>query len=546
MDKFVRNNAWNNGGDFSNQDLYWYAKGVRAMMNRALDDQMSWWFFAAIHGEYVTPENTQGLDGFPKWANITAPPKVPTSPLPSDKVIGVYWNQCQHQSWYFPPWHRGYLMALEAQLRKDIIAQGGPTTWALPYWDYFGGPNGSQYTMPPAFARQTMDDGSPNPLFVAMRYGPNNDGNIFLPTTAWRKANPTAKPRTVDLVTEKVLGNNLYTGSNAQTSSPGFGGPQTGFNHLGDYPNGNLEKNPHNYVHNFVGGSVSRTNYGLMGDPGTAALDPIFYMHHCNIDRMWAEWNAMGNSNPTDTAWLNGPKRTFVMPWGGKAWYFTPMQVAKLGDLNYSYQDLGATPKARENPLATRLAALKKSAPGATAVAADRAADEGPALMTLAKPPELLGANGRDVRLSGAGAHAVSIKLDADVRRKVANSFAKIAHGSAPDRTYLTLEGVRGDFDAAVLNVYINLPDAAKPEDHADLLVGGAALFGLRQASKKDGEHGGGGLTLHVDITDAIDRLHLDNAFDIGSLNVSLAPHQPLPDGVEITVDRIGVYRQEL
>jgi hypothetical protein len=46
---------------------------------------------------------------------------------------------------------------------------------------------------------------------------------------------------------------------------------------------------------------------GLMNDPGVAALDPIFYLHHANIDRMWALWNHSSNANPADAGWTNGP-----------------------------------------------------------------------------------------------------------------------------------------------------------------------------------------------------------------------------------------------
>src|SRR5215469_7499371 len=113
MPIYTRTNAWNNQGTFENDHLHWYAIGVRAMMARALGDSASWWFFAAIHGEYVTPENSQTQ--FPGWAFIPGAPKVPTTPLPSSKDIVTYWNQCQHQSWFFAPWHRGYLLALEAQ-----------------------------------------------------------------------------------------------------------------------------------------------------------------------------------------------------------------------------------------------------------------------------------------------------------------------------------------------------------------------------------------------------------------------------------------------
>lgn len=39
MASYLRKNAWNNGGDFSNPDLLWYAKGVEKMMSRSLNDQ---------------------------------------------------------------------------------------------------------------------------------------------------------------------------------------------------------------------------------------------------------------------------------------------------------------------------------------------------------------------------------------------------------------------------------------------------------------------------------------------------------------------------
>jgi hypothetical protein len=37
----------------------------------------------------------------------------------------------------------------------------------------------------------------------------------------------------------------------------------------------------HNRVHVWVGGSMA---------PGTSPDDPVFFMHHCNIDRLWAQW----------------------------------------------------------------------------------------------------------------------------------------------------------------------------------------------------------------------------------------------------------------
>src|SRR5205807_449509 len=114
-------------------------------------------FFAAIHGQYLT------LSGFPGWGSLPAPPLVPTKPEPSTNVSKLYWDQCQHQSWFFPPWHRGYLLALEAQIRAIVLKlPDGPSTWALPYWNYLG--PGDEFKIPPAFTQQNLPDGSPNPL----------------------------------------------------------------------------------------------------------------------------------------------------------------------------------------------------------------------------------------------------------------------------------------------------------------------------------------------------------------------------------------------
>jgi len=545
MATYTRKNAWNNNGDFTNLDLLWYAKGVRKMMGRALNDPASWWFYAAIHGEYVNPNNSwykKNPARFPDWGFITPAPQVPTTPLPTSQIQGLYWNQCQHGSWYFLPWHRGYLMALERQLRQDIVALGGPSTWALPYWNYFGGTGGKQYVMPPAFAKTTLPDGSPNALYVKMRYGPDTNSKIYIPTAAGEAAHPNDPNFGYGEVTTDCMQNTIYTGSNSVTPPPGFGGPQSSFAHNGS-PHGNCESNPHDLVHVYSGGGISNTNYGLMSDPGTAALDPIFYLHHCNIDRMWAVWNASGKANPTAAAWLNGPTtRKFVMPGaGGTPWYYTPAQVRNLSTLNYTYLPLTALAAASAAPaamLARRLTGLGATA-GARKVTAAKAQAE-------PKKTELLGASKSALRLKGMGIDA-PVKLDARVRRKAAASLAMASTASTasvPDKVFLKVENVRGDFDATALSVYVNLPEKAKPGKSSEYLAGTIALFGLNRASAKDGQHAGEGLTFILGITRIVDELHLENDLDADSLQVRIVPTRPLPDDVKITVGRISVYRQ--
>lgn len=532
MATYTRVNAWSNGGTFANTDLLWYAQGIRAMQARPLNDSSSWWFFAAIHGEYVT------TNGFPGWGALPGPPAVPITPQPPKIVSDQYWNQCQHQSWYFLPWHRGYLLALEAQLRADVIKLGGPSAWALPYWNYFG--PGDEFKIPPAFTLQSLPDGSPNSLNVTARYGPDGDGVIYIPTPTGvqqRPGDPNFAPGTV---TQDCMSNDLYTGNDANTPPPGFGGLATGFSHQGG-TSGNLESNPHNLVHVYVGGTSPDGNtYGLMSDPGIAGLDPIFYLHHANIDRMWAVWNKTSkNTNPKDPNWLNGPvaigEHEFVMPMpNGSSWVYTPQQMNSLSQLDYTYDSL-PTPAPVAALFADRLTRL-----GATAAATK--VEEG-AIVATGSTMELVGASQQALPIKASGA-STYVRLDAGVRRKVSASLALASEAAPPDRVFLNLENVRGTHDASVLSAYIDLPEGAKPGDHPELLAGSVGLFGLRGASLKDGRHAGQGLTFVLEITKIIDALHLQNALNVDSLHVTIVPHRAIPDQAQITVGRVSIYRQ--
>ena len=93
-------------------------------------------------------------------------------------------------------------------------------------------------------------------------------------------------------------------------------------------------------VHVLVGGSDANQNPGLMSDPDLAGLDPIFWLHHANIDRLWEVWRQEQTSqgNPTDANWLQGPPaaggRAFVMPMpAGQSWTYTPSDMIDLTKL---------------------------------------------------------------------------------------------------------------------------------------------------------------------------------------------------------------------
>jgi tyrosinase len=504
--QFTRKNVWDLGGDWADPIL-WYARGVAAMQARALAEPTAWRFYGGIHG--FDRQMWQALGYFSS-----------SDKMPSSADQKRYWKQCQHGSWYFLPWHRGYLLAFEANIRAEVVKLGGPSDWALPYWNYF---KADESKLPPAFASPDWPDGTGNnPLFVKQRYGPNNDGDVFIP---------------LDQVNLDAMTNPEFTGV-ASGGDPGFGGVDTGFSH-GGQTHGDLESQPHDMVHVLVGGGDPDNPQlpGLMSDPDTAGLDPIFYLHHGNIDRLWQVWrlNPPTDVDPTEANWLKGPANTggriFSMPMpDGKAWDYTPSDMVDLAKLGYTYDDLSP--------------AVPAPAPESRALAlgASPAALEGVA-MPSGKNVELVGANEESVPITG-GEVRTSVKLDTGVRRKVSASLEEAVAGAAPDRVFLNLENVRGLADATSFKVYIGLPENAKPEDHPERLAGTVALFGVRKASLVDEEHVGQGLNFVLEITNIVDQLHLSNALAVDSLDVRIVPVKPVPDEAKVTVGRVSIFRQ--
>ena len=147
-------------------------------------------------------------------------------------------------------------------------AASGNPNFALPYWDYSVAGN---RIVPEAFRNPA------SPLYVANR---NAEVNAGTP--------PSANPASFSATTA------LSRTSFYSTDGTSFGG--------GDTRAGSLETTPHNFIHTWVGGDMARVP--------TAALDPLFWVHHANIDRLWEVWlrQGGGRANPTNVAlFMNTP-----------------------------------------------------------------------------------------------------------------------------------------------------------------------------------------------------------------------------------------------
>jgi tyrosinase len=469
----VRKDVWRlAAGD---KTLEWYGKAIAEMKKRPIADPASWRYQAAIHG-YL-----RDMDPYAAAGDV----------LPSAGDQGKFWNQCQHSSWFFIPWHRGYLLQFEAICLGHIRRLGGPADWALPYWNYSAVTRNARL-LPTAF-RSSRVGGNPNPLFVP---GRNTDAG----------GNSGISSADVSL---NCLNRTKFVGTSTG-GSQGFGGPQTGFNHGGG-PMGALEATPHGNVHVRIG--------GFMSEFETAGLDPIFWLHHCNIDRLWEVWRDRPTSlgDPTQTSWkttkfaLHDPAGTVVA--------FTSKEMISTTALGYRYQDVA-------DPFAIH---------AATAASAEEPAMAKPPA-TPAPPAVLAGATDRSVSL---GQKRSSARLAVAPRPPHA---AMGLAAAAPRRVFLNIEHITGNGPPGIYSVYVNLPEGEDPEGHPDNFAGTLPLFGLAAASRADSPHGGSGLTHVLEITDLARRLEAEGRWNDQDLDVAFEPDQPVPEGTAVKIGRISVY----
>jgi|HubBroStandDraft_6_1064221.scaffolds.fasta_scaffold35697_4 tyrosinase len=473
------------------QTLYWYARAVERMQALPQADPMSWTYQAAIHGINSLPPGMSGL-----------------------------WAECQHSTSFFLPWHRMYILNFERIVAMHVAELGGPADWALPYWNYTTS-DPATLALPPEFRDPTLPGGASNPLYVALRNPIANSGGAVL------------GPRDVDLSTC------LRSGG---TTSPGgfFGGPPAA--HFGHLP-GTLELIPHNAVHVQVGAIAG----GLMADPDLAALDPIFWLHHSNIDRLWEVWR---NCDPwhqdlTSAYWLTGVPFQFHDATGTLISMQTA-DVLNLADplLDYTYSDTSCPIAFRVTrpgpgaPAPAGPAAPAPPGPGAIAVAAS-------ATQMTAPQHELVGATRSAVRLGDQVAH-VDIPTPVTPHAFSLAAGNQVPAAAAPARQLvqnvtLQLEQVTSSDVAPTYDVFLNVPNGDDPNQHDDRFVGRVAMFGIAQASDPQGLHGGGGQSFAFDITKLYHHLDDLHKIDPQKLRVSFVPVSTI-GSPHVTVGRISVY----
>jgi tyrosinase len=468
-----------------------YGNAITAMRAKPPTDPTSWTYQAAIHGTY------------------TDPPPVPLA------------DECRHQTWYFAPWHRMYAYFFERIVRAEVVKAGGSADWALPYWDY---DTTATNTLPLAFRKPTRPDGSPNPLYIQKRrttpYSVNGGGTFPAAATSASFA----------------LSRTTYTGDLELGGGPTPVGT-TFWGHTG-----RLEQTPHNDMHNQIGGPG-----GLMTDPATAAQDPIFWLHHANIDRLWWTWQQT-HANPADRAWLD-QEFSFYDENGKQVWIKCSAVLDTTTQLDYTYRRLREIrfpfPKP-VRPIWPRWIPKEKLPvprhPDQPPVPPGPGPDPG---------PEFVGASERPLNLVGR-TERIPVVVDDRARRAV------VGDGQAR-QVVLAVEDIDADVNpGTTYGVYVNLPDNASSEDLAAHHAGNVSFFGIERTRSPRTDDHAHGMRVAMDITDLVASLTERGQWDASAqVDVTFRPIElgppedqqdleaaevPTHEDLPVTIGRVSLH----
>jgi hypothetical protein len=241
--------------------------------------------------------------------------------------------------------------------------------------------------------------------------------------------------------------------------------------------NGALEAVPHDTMHDQLGGDWIEEadptmpqntwlNIGLMGYVPYAARDPIFWVHHAQIDRLWEIWRRLGGKEPSDKTnpehktWLETAFKFYDVDANGapKPITITVEEFLKL-DLEYGYDDLNPMPQAREfvnNPAPVRSAQAER-----LPLAATRAENSG-------------------IRLGVKRPKEVTLAMEANVPPHILDDLTK--PGNRVRKAFLSVDGIkRGKQGPGGLyyEVYFDLPKDEAPKKSGPYYAGAITLFGI-------------------------------------------------------------------
>ncbi|WP_327683588.1 tyrosinase MelC2 [Kitasatospora sp. NBC_00458] len=173
-----------------------------------------------------------------------------------------------HRSPSFLPWHRQYLLQFERAL------QAIDPSVTLPYWDWTADRSTTSSLWDADFLGGNGRSGDNRVTTGAFAFSTGNwplNVNTDSRTYLRRQLGTGVAQLPTRADAESVLAITTYDAAPWNSSSSGFR------NNLEGWRGVNL----HNRVHVWVGGQMAT---------GVSPNDPVFWLHHCFVDKLWSEW----------------------------------------------------------------------------------------------------------------------------------------------------------------------------------------------------------------------------------------------------------------
>ena len=235
----------------------------------------------------------------------------------------------------FFAWHREYLIKFEEALQSIKNDQ----SLALPYWDW--SVNQSQASSWPFTADFLGGNGNKDFQWQVA------DGPFAYNTGQWPlnvRSGSEPYPYLVRQLGDSRYAHSLPTWANVQDTlqatpydvSPWNSISGSGFRNRseGYIPSGSFGM--HTRVHTWVGGSMTTW---------TSPNDPVFWLHHCFMDKLWADWQAMHKDQqpylPPSGAAPDHNLTDPMPPWNTPNETVTPANVLTTMDHGYHYDTDG-------------------------------------------------------------------------------------------------------------------------------------------------------------------------------------------------------------
>lgn len=313
--RYVRKNA---NSPEAQSDIEAMNKALSIMRQKNCTDPLSWYYQGAVH-----------------WIPDSIPNNSLCESYHSVNDLRTAWDNCTHsptgkEKIHFLVWHRLYIWHFEKIVRK----LSGKKDFALPYWAYTNN-NDYDKVMPKLFRD------SKSSLYEPCRYDSLNQGQ---PLTGEIE-------RAVDL-TKLMTYKDYHTFCMNINAAPH--GAMHDYIGAGNDTTGTLQfKNP-------ITGTI--TNTGLMGWVPTAGFDPIFWLHHSNIDRVWQQWTNSENGQMITLEELKSVEWPYVFfdENGNKVEYTMEEVIKIIYDMDYDFDDTKVKPI--ENPTLVQTTIVKELA----------------------------------------------------------------------------------------------------------------------------------------------------------------------------------------